>query len=121
MNGLETYAGPGNWNDPDMLEVGNGGMTTEEYRVHFSLWAIVAGSIMAGTDPRSMTPEIPDVLTNKDVIAVGQDALVKEATGIAQDGDVEVYAKPLENGDYAVAFFNRGEQQATTTLRWSNL
>jgi alpha-galactosidase len=115
------YAKPGSWNDPDMLEVGNGGMTTEEYRLHFSLWAMLAAPLIAGNDLRSMSPEIRSILTNKEVIAVDQDALGKEATPIAQDGDVEIYGRPLASGDYAVAFFNRGEQPAKTTLRWSNL
>ena len=71
--GLESYAGPGHWNDPDMLEVGNGGMTTAEYRAHFSLWAILAAPLIAGNDLRDMKPEIRDILTHKEVIAVDQD------------------------------------------------
>ena len=71
--GLEKFAGPGGWNDPDMLEVGNGGMTTPEYRAHFSLWCLLSAPLMAGNDIRKMTPEIHDILTNKDVIAIDQD------------------------------------------------
>ena len=73
--GIESYAGPGHWNDPDMLEVGNGGMTDIEYKSHFSLWAILAAPLMAGNDLRNMRPEIHDILTNKEVIAINQDAL----------------------------------------------
>ena len=74
QDGLETYAGPGHWNDPDMLEVGNGGMTTTEYRSHFSFWCLLASPLIAGNDLRNMTPEIKEILTNKEVIAVNQDA-----------------------------------------------
>jgi alpha-galactosidase len=73
-----SYAGPGHWNDPDMLEVGNGGMTTTEYRSHFSLWALLAAPLIAGNDLRDMKPEIHDILTNKEVIAVDQDALGRQ-------------------------------------------
>ncbi len=76
--GLQSYAGPGHWNDPDMLEVGNGGMTDTEYRSHFSLWAILAAPLIAGNDLRDMRPEIHDILTNKEVIAVDQDAMGRE-------------------------------------------
>ncbi len=75
QDGLEPYAGPGHWNDPDMLEVGNGGMTTTEYRAHFSLWCLLAAPLIAGNDLKTMTPEIKEILTNKEVIAVDQDAL----------------------------------------------
>jgi alpha-galactosidase len=78
--GIESFAGPGHWNDPDMLEVGNGGMTTEEYRSHFSMWAMLAAPLIAGNDLRDMKPEIHDILTNKEVIAVDQDPLGSEGT-----------------------------------------
>ena len=79
-SGVDSYAGPGHWNDPDMLEVGNGGMTDVEYRSHFSLWAILAAPLIAGNDLRNMRPEIHDILTNKEVIAVDQDAMGRRAS-----------------------------------------
>ena len=75
---LYSYAGPGHWNDPDMLEVGNGGMTDVEYRSHFSMWALLAAPLIAGNDLRNMRPEIHDILTNKEVIAVDQDAMGRQ-------------------------------------------
>ncbi len=82
--GLQSYAGPGHWNDPDMLEVGNGGMTDMEYRSHFSLWALLAAPLIAGNDLRNMRPEIHDILTNKEVIAVDQDALGREGERVGK-------------------------------------
>ena len=96
--GLQSYAGPGHWNDPDMLEVGNGGMTDVEYRSHFSLWALLAAPLIAGNDLRNMRPEIHDILTNKEVIAVDQDALGREGERVAKNGDWEVWAKQLKDG-----------------------
>lgn len=118
---LAKYAGPGHWNDPDMLEIGNGGMTTEEYRMHFSLWAMIAAPLIAGNDLRSTTPEISEILLNKEVIAVDQDALGKGGSRIAKDGDTEVWARPMVSGDYAVALFNRGSQEAKTTVNWKDI
>src|SRR5262249_6721291 len=94
-------------NDPDMLEVGNGGMTNTEYRSHFSLWAIMAAPLMAGNDLRGMTPEIRDILTNKEVIAIDQDPLGRQGRRVAKDGDFEVYAKQLQDGSRAVMLLNR--------------
>src|SRR5437773_7701686 len=88
-------ARPGAWNDPDMLEVGNGGMTTDEYRAHFSLWAILAAPLLAGNDLRDMKPEIRDILTNKEVIAVNQDPLGRQGRRVRKDGDLEVWAKQM--------------------------
>ena len=100
--GLEAFAGPGHWNDPDMLEVGNGGMTIPEYRAHFSFWALLAAPLIAGNDVRSMTPEIAEILTNAEVIAVNQDKLGREGRRIRKDGDLEVWARPLSDGSRAV-------------------
>src|SRR3954470_11796488 len=94
---LDAYAGPGHWNDPDMLEVGNGGMTDTEYRSHFSLWAILAAPLMAGNDLQKMTPAIREILTNKEVIAVDQDALGRQGRRVAKQGDLEVWARPLQD------------------------
>jgi alpha-galactosidase len=119
--GLESYAGPGHWNDPDMLEVGNGGMTDVEYRSHFSLWSILAAPLIAGNDLRNMRPEIHDILTNKEVIAVNQDAMGKEGTRVAKSGDLDVWAKPLENGSRGVVLLNRGTAEQEITVDWEAL
>jgi alpha-galactosidase len=119
--GLESYAGPGHWNDPDMLEVGNGGMTATEYRAHFSLWAILAAPLMAGNDLDAMTPEIREILTNKEVIAVDQDPLGQQGRRIRHDGDLDVWLKPLQDGSIAVVLLNRGSAEQTITLDWADL
>lgn len=119
--GLESYAGPGHWNDPDMLEVGNGGMTDIEYRSHFSLWAILAAPLIAGNDLTSMRPEIRDILTNKELIAVDQDALGREGRRVAKDGDLEVWARELADGSRAAVLLNRGTADHQVTVRWTDL
>jgi alpha-galactosidase len=119
--GIESSAGPGHWNDPDMLEVGNGGMTDTEYRSHFSLWAILAAPLIAGNDLRSMTPEIHDILVNQEVIAVDQDALGREGRRVAKSGDLEVYAKELKGGSRAVVLLNRGASDQQITVNWEDL
>jgi len=119
--GLETYAGPGHWNDPDMLEVGNGGMTTTEYRSHFSLWCILAAPLMAGNDLKNMSPEIKDILTNKEVIAVDQDPLGMQGRRVRKDGDSEVWAKQMKDGSRAVVLFNRGASDADISVSWVDL
>ncbi len=119
--GIESYAGPGHWNDPDMLEVGNGGMTMTEYRAHFSLWCLLAAPLMAGNDVRNMTPAIKAILTNKEVIAVDQDPLGKEGTRVWKDGDREVWAKQLKGGSRAVILLNRGAAEAQISADWEPL
>ena len=119
--GLEKYAGPGHWNDPDMLEVGNGGMNLEEYRAHFSLWSLLAAPLIAGNDLRNMSPEIRDILTNKEVIAVNQDALGKQGYRLRKEGDQEVWVKLLSDGSRAVVLFNRSEQASKIAVNWSEL
>ncbi len=114
--GLESFAGPGHWNDPDMLEVGNGGMTTTEYRSHFSLWALLAAPLIAGNDLRTMTPEIHDILTAPEVIAVNQDALGKQGARVWKDGDLEVWSKQMKDGSRAVILFNRSGAAADVTV-----
>jgi len=118
---LADYAGPGHWNDPDMLEVGNGGMTLEEYRAHFSLWCILAAPLMMGHDVRSMTEEIRQLLTNPDVIAVNQDPLGRQGSKVRDDGEAEVWGKPLADGSAAVALLNRGQVEARITVSWDEL
>jgi alpha-galactosidase len=119
--GLQSYAGPGHWNDPDMLEVGNGGMTTTEYRSHFSLWAILAAPLIAGNDLRNMSPEIHDILTNKEVIAVDQDPMGREGRRVWKDGDLEVWAKQMQDGSRAVALLNRGSSLQEITVTWEQI
>jgi alpha-galactosidase len=119
--GLESYAGPGHWNDPDMLEVGNGGMTDTEYRSHFSLWAILAAPLIAGNDLRNMRPEIHDILTNKEVIAVNQDALGSEGRRVSKSGDAEAWAKQMADGGRAVVLLNRGATEQKITATWESL
>lgn len=119
--GLESYAGPGHWNDPDMLEVGNGGMSAIEYRSHFSLWAILAAPLMAGNDLRKMTPEIREILTNKEVIGVNQDALGREGRRVWKDGDREVWSKQQQDGSRAVVLLNRGDSAQTVPLKWEQI
>src|SRR5579883_1200777 len=118
---LPPYAGPGHWNDPDMLEIGNGGMTDTEYRTHMSLWCLLAAPLLAGNDLRNMSSATRAILTNKEVIAVDQDPLGKEATRVAKEGDLEVWARPLADGSYAVGLFNRGPSPATVTARWADV
>jgi alpha-galactosidase len=121
QDGLESYAGPGHWNDPDMLEVGNGGMTTTEYRSHFSLWCLMAAPLMAGNDIRSMTGETRDILTNKEVIAVDQDPLGRQGRRVKRTGDTEVWAKEMSDGSRAVALLNRGSAEARINLEWTGI
>jgi len=110
---LSEYASPGAWNDPDMLQVGNGGMTTEEYRSHFSLWAMMAAPLLIGTDLRESDQDTMDIFLNTDVIAVDQDSLGKQATVISESNGLYVLAKPLADGDVAVALFNSGSKAKT--------
>jgi len=119
--GLQSYAGPGHWNDPDMLEVGNGGMTNSEYRSHFSLWAILAAPLIAGNDLRSMRPETRDILTNKEVIAVDQDSLGREGERVAKNGDLEVWAKQVADGSRAVILLNRGSAEQEISVKWQDI
>lgn len=119
--GLASYAGPGHWNDPDMLEVGNGGMTVTEYRAHFSLWAMLAAPLIAGNDLRDMKPEIRDILTQKEVIAVDQDEAGKEGRRVWKDGNLEVWSKPLQDGSRAVVLFNRGTEDKKISVEWQDL
>jgi len=119
--GLAAYAGPGHWNDPDMLEVGNGGMTDMEYKAHFSLWCIIAAPLIAGNDVRDMRPAIKKILTNKELIAVDQDPLGEQGVRVRKNGDAEVWAKRLADGSRAVVLFNRGTAPAEISVAWEDL
>ena len=118
---LWPYAGPGPWNDPDMLEVGNGGMTPTEYKSHFSLWAIMAAPLIAGNDIATMDATTRAILTNREVIAVDQDRLGVQGRRVWRQGDQEVWVKPLSGGARAVLLFNRGEQPASFGFNWGQL
>ena len=107
--GLAKYAGPGHWNDPDMLEVGNGRLTEDENRPHMTLWAMLAAPLIAGNNLTGMKPEIAAILMNKEVIDIDQDALGRQGDRIYAEGPVEIWAKPLTGGRKAVAIFNFGE------------
>ena len=115
------FAGPDHWNDPDMLEVGNGGMTDAEYRAHFSLWAILAAPLMAGNDVRTMNDATRAILTATEVIAVDQDRLGRQGRRVRQDHDVEVWARELDGGARAAVLLNRGEIAARAEVTWDLL
>jgi len=119
--GLAPYAGPGHWNDPDMLEVGNGHMSLDEYRTHMSLWAILAAPLLAGNDLSQMTAETKSLLTNKDIITIDQDALGKQGDRLHKDGDLEIWTRTLSGGAIAVGLFNRSTSAAPITLKLSDV
>ncbi|HVX41229.1 MAG TPA: glycoside hydrolase family 27 protein [Gemmatimonadaceae bacterium] len=113
--GLEKYSGPNGWNDPDMLEVGNGHMTNTEYVAHFSLWSLLNAPLIAGNDIRMMNDSTRAILTNRDVIAVDQDWGGVQGHKIRDDGEQEVWMKPMSNGDAAVVLLNR-DSSATAAI-----
>jgi alpha-galactosidase len=122
--GREKYAGPGHWNDPDMLEIGNGGMTKTEYQTHMSLWSMLAAPLLAGHDVRTMPDYIADILLNKEVIAIDQDPAGIQGTRVSQIGPagytLEVWKKPLAKG-VAVGLFNRSLDTARMTVKWADV
>jgi alpha-galactosidase len=115
-NGLEKFAGPGHWNDPDMLEIGNGGMTHDEYITHMSLWCMLAAPLLAGNDLTHMSAETLAILTNREIIAIDQDPLGVQGHRFSQEGPLEVWIKPLVNHTIAVGLFNRGETAAPISV-----
>lgn len=122
-DGLNKFAGPGHWNDPDMLEVGNAGLSLAESRAHFSLWCILAAPLMAGNDVTRMTPEIRAILTDKDAIAIDQDPLGKQGfRALAEPAkNIEIWVKELSGGDWAVCVLNTGAAPADLTIEWDRL
>jgi alpha-galactosidase len=119
---LAAFAEPGRYNDPDMLEVGNGNQTSTEYRAHFGLWAIMAAPLIAGNDVRSMSSETRDILTAPEIIAVDQDPAGNQGIRVRDDGDLEVWAKTqAAAGVRAVALFNRGASSADITVSWQEI
>lgn len=122
QDGIESYAGPGHWNDPDMLEVGNGGMTNTEYQAHFSMWALMAAPLMAGNDLNNMSSEIREILTNKEVIAVDQDPLGKQGHRVKKEATgAEVWSKRMSDGSRVVALLNRGASEQRITASWTEI
>jgi alpha-galactosidase len=118
QEGLRKYAGPGHWNDPDMLEIGNGKLTPSEDRAHFSMWAMIAAPLIAGNDLRNMNQETKAVLNNKNVIAVNQDVLGIQGFKYAVRDSVEIWFKPLNQGKWAVAFLNRSKNVKKINFDW---
>lgn len=115
-------ARPGGWNDPDMLEVGNGGMTKNEYIVHFSLWAISKAPLLLGCDVRNVTKETLEIVSNKEVIAVNQDSLGVQAKKVRMEGDAEIWAGPLSGYRVAVVLLNKGTQKhIDITANWDDI
>src|SRR2546427_10296252 len=121
QNDLAPWAKPGHWNDPDMLEIGNGAMSETEYKTHMSLWSMLAAPLLAGNDLRNMSPEILAILTNHDVIAVDQDKDGKQGKQVWKSGDQEIWSRPLAGGAFAVALFNRATAEAKVSLRWTDI
>ena len=119
--GLAKFAGPGHWNDPDMLEVGNGKMNAEEYRTHMSLWALLAAPLLAGNDLSTMKPETIAMLTNREVIAIDQDRLGKQADRVWAEGSQEIWARPLADDSKAVGIFNRFDWPQAIDVDFSEL
>ncbi len=119
--GLSKFQTPGAWNDPDMLEVGNGGMNAIEYRTHMSLWAILAAPLLAGNDLSKMTPETLSILGNKGVIAIDQDPAGKQGDRVKQEGPLEIWERPLANGAKAVGLFNLSDLPANMELKTADL
>jgi alpha-galactosidase len=117
QDSIRQYAGPGHWNDPDMLEVGNG-MTYNEDKAHFTLWCMLAAPLMAGNDLRKMSDETKNILTNKDVIALDQDPLGVEAFRYYTFDGIEIWVKPLANNELAVCFLNRSDHPQNITYNW---
>lgn len=116
---LREYAGPGHWNDPDMLEIGNG-LTENQERAHFSLWAMMAAPLILGNDVRDMNPHTLSVLMNKDVIAVDQDPLGIQGFRILQDDGIEIWWKPLTDNNWALCIFNRNHDSKDISLDWQD-
>ncbi|KAL0372812.1 UNVERIFIED_CONTAM: Alpha-galactosidase 1 [Sesamum calycinum] len=114
-------ARPGGWNDPDMLEIGNGGMTQNEYIIHFSLWAISKAPLLIGCDVRNISKDVMDIISNREVIAVNQDKLGVQAKKVRMEGDLEIWAGPLSDYRVAVILLNRGPGRTALTAYWDDI
>jgi len=115
---MRQYAGPGHWNDPDMLQVGNGGMTVNEDRAHFSMWCMLAAPLMAGNDLKNMSSQTHDILTNIDAIDIDQDTKGIQGFKYKSEEGLEIWLKPLSAGDWAVCFLNRSVDIKTIDFDW---
>ena len=120
QNDHAPFAAPGHFNDPDMLEVGNGGMTSDEYKTHMALWSILAAPLLAGNDVRNMTQATKDILLNREVIAVNQDKGGMQGKRTWQGGEQEIWVRELAAGAKAIGLFNRGAAAAEITVRWAD-
>jgi alpha-galactosidase len=118
---IAAYAKPGHWNDPDMLEIGNGGMTTDEYRTHMSLWSMLSAPLIAGNDVANMTDDTKSILMNADVIAIDQDPLAKPVQTISANGKSIVLVRSLRDDSAAVGLFNRDDHAIEISVRWDSL
>ena len=118
---LWPFAGPGHWNDPDMLEVGNGELTPEENKTHFSLWAFMAAPLIAGNDVTHMPKPVAEILMNKEIIALDQDKLGQQGHRVSKQGDLEVWERQLSGGNRAVLLLNRGATAADIGFTWDQL
>jgi alpha-galactosidase len=118
---LAPYAGPGHWNDPDYLMVGLGRMSTEEYRTQMSLWCMLAAPLSIAPDLRKLCADSRSILLNKDIIAIDQDRLGRQARRVERSGALETWGRPLVNGGHAVALFNRGETAAPMSVDFASL
>ena len=118
---ISKYTRPGHWNDPDMLEIGNGGMNADEYRTHMSLWSMLAAPLIAGNDLRTMTDETKSILMNTEVIAIDQDPAAKPVQALSKKGDVETLTRVLADGSLIVGIYNRGSSPTPAGLSWSSL
>jgi len=118
QDGLRQHAGPGHWNDPDMMEVGDMD-TVGENRAHFAMWAMLAAPLIAGNDVRSMTDATREILTNREVIAVDQDTLGIQGFPHKKENDIEIWFKPLAGDDWAMAILNRNAEARTVAFDWA--
>lgn len=116
---LRRYAGPGHWNDPDMLEVGNG-LTQSEDRAHFTMWCMLSAPLILGNDIRTVSDQTLDIILNRRVIAIDQDPLGVQGYRFLDEGDFEVWLKPLAGGDWAFCMLNRGSEPKQYTIEWAN-
>ena len=120
-NGIGQYAGPGHWNDPDMLEVGNRGLTLAESRAHFSLWCLLAAPLIAGNDVRAASPGILAIMTNREALAIDQDPLGREGWRFRAQPGCEIWVRELAGGDWAVALLNTGPAEADLSVDFPSM
>ncbi len=121
QTGKEAFIRPSRWNDPGLIQLGNGGMSADEYRTQLNLWALLAAPMMLGSDARTITRDAVALLTNREVIAVDQDAKGAPAKRVTQAGQTEAWARTLADGSVAVGFFNHGDASAPVAVSWEQL